>query len=159
MMEQEEAIVVYTDGSCLGNPGPGGWAAILLYKGHKKIISGAVPHTTNNQMELTAALEALNAIKKPNARVIVHTDSMYLKDGIQHYIIKWRQNGWKTSTNKPVKNQQIWLEIDKISSTLQIEWRWVKAHDINPLNNEVDNIARKAAEDLTETKYNSDEDL
>ncbi len=143
----DQIIEIYTDGSCLGNPGKGGWGAILLYKGHQKKISGAKSDTTNNQMELKAVIEALKQIKK-SLKIIIYTDSKYVKDGITSWIISWKKNGWKTADKKPVKNTELWQELDILASNHQIEWRWVKAHNGNKYNELVDELARAAALEL-----------
>jgi ribonuclease HI len=143
----DQIIEIYTDGACLGNPGKGGWGAILLYKGHQKKISGAKADTTNNQMELKAVIEALKQIKK-SLQIIIYTDSKYVKDGITSWIISWKRNGWKTADKKPVKNAELWQELDNLASNYQIEWRWVKAHNGNKYNELVDELARAAALEL-----------
>jgi len=138
-------IEVYTDGSCLGNPGKGGWAFLVNY--NDKIItkSGYSGFTTNNQMELTAAIKALLFLKEHN-ELIIFTDSNYLKDGINLWIENWKKNNWLTSQKKPVKNQNLWKELDELIRGKKITWRWVKGHSINSHNNTVDELARKAAE-------------
>ncbi len=143
-------ITIYTDGSCLNNPGAGGWGAILLYQENKKIISGGEKNTTNNKMELLAVIEALKALKEP-CDVDLYTDSMYVKNGITNWINTWKQNGWKTSTKKEVKNQEFWKILDELQEKHKINWHWVKAHNNNKLNTEVDNIARKSAENIKNT--------
>lgn len=141
-----EAIVeIYTDGACLGNPGRGGWGAILLYKGHEKKISGNERETTNNRMELKAVIEALKALKK-SSKVIVYTDSKYVQSGISEWIINWKKNGWKNAGRKPIKNVDLWQELDSESAKHQIKWKWVKGHDGNHYNEVADELARKAAE-------------
>ena len=143
----DQLIEIYTDGACLGNPGKGGWGAILLYKGHKKEISGSKADTTNNQMELKAVIEALKHIKK-SLKIIIYTDSTYVKDGITSWILSWKRNGWKTANKKPVKNAELWQELDSLAMSHQIEWRWVKAHNGNKYNELVDELARAAALEL-----------
>ena len=137
-------IKIYTDGSCIGNPGKGGWAAIIINNNNKKIISGRKKNTTNNQMELMAAIEALKKIPK-DQEVQVYTDSKYVKMGITEWIKKWSQNDWKTSSKQKVKNIELWKELNDISKKHKIEWHWVKAHAGNPNNEEVDELAKKAA--------------
>lgn len=137
-------IEIYTDGSCLGNPGAGGWGAILLYKEHQKKLSGSNPNTTNNQMELKAVIEALKALKKPS-QITIFTDSQYVKNGLTLWIAKWKINGWKTANKKPVKNEELWKELDTQCAQHSIEWRWVKAHAGNKFNEMVDDLARQAA--------------
>ena len=137
-------IKIYTDGSCLENPGNGGWAAIIFMNNEKIIISGCKKNTTNNQMELMAAIEALKKIPK-DQEVQMFTDSKYVKMGITEWIKKWSQNNWKTSSKQKVKNIELWKELNDISKKHKIEWHWVKAHAGNPNNEEVDELAKKAA--------------
>jgi|TARA_Y100000815_G_scaffold81684_1_gene70748 ribonuclease HI len=137
-------IKIYTDGSCLENPGNGGWAAIIFMNNEKIIISGCKKNTTNNQMELMAAIEALKKIPK-DQEVQMYTDSKYVKMGITEWIKKWSQNDWKTSSKQKVKNIELWKELNDISKKHKIEWHWVKAHAGNPNNEEVDELAKKAA--------------
>jgi len=137
-------IKIYTDGSCLENPGNGGWAAIIFMNNEKIIISGHKKKTTNNQMELMAAIEALKKIPK-DQEVQMYTDSKYVKMGITEWIKKWSQNDWKTSSKQKVKNIELWKELNDISKKHKIEWHWVKAHAGNPNNEEVDELAKKAA--------------
>ena len=137
-------IKIYTDGSCLENPGNGGWAAIIFMNNEKIIISGRKKNTTNKQMELMAAIEALNKIPK-DQEVQMYTDSKYVKMGITEWIKKWSQNDWKTSSKQRVKNIELWKELNDISKKHKIEWHWVKAHAGNPNNEEVDELAKKAA--------------
>ncbi len=137
---------IYTDGSCIGNPGKGGWAAIIINNGKKKIISGSENYTTNNRMEIIAVIKALNTIKLKQASLI--TDSQYVKNGIEIWIHKWKNNGWMTAEKKPVKNKDLWTKLDKIQKTKKIKWEWVKGHSSDKLNNEVDRIAREQAESI-----------
>ena len=137
---------IYTDGSCIGNPGKGGWAAIIIKNGKKKIISGSENYTTNNRMEIIAVIKALNTIKLKQATLI--TDSQYVKNGIEVWIHKWKDNGWMTAEKKPVKNKDLWTKLDKIQKTKKIKWEWVKGHSSDKLNNEVDRIAREQAESI-----------
>ena len=137
---------IYTDGSCIGNPGKGGWAAIIINNGKKKIISGSENYTTNNRMEIIAVIKALNTIKLKQALLI--TDSQYVKNGIEIWIHKWKNNGWMTAEKKPVKNKDLWTKLDKIQKTKKIKWKWVKGHSSDKLNNEVDRIAREQAESI-----------
>ncbi len=137
-------IKVYTDGSCLENPGNGGWAAIIIDDGKKTQIKGSKKNTTNNQMELMAPIEALKKIPK-GSKVQIFTDSKYVKSGITEWINNWKKNGWKTANKQKVKNKDLWVELDLLSSQFDIKWSWVKAHSIDKLNNEVDLIAREAA--------------
>tara|TARA_A100001037_G_scaffold234014_1_gene212718 strand:- start:32 stop:475 length:444 start_codon:yes stop_codon:yes gene_type:complete len=137
---------IYTDGSCIGNPGKGGWAAIIINNGKKKIISGSENYTTNNRMEIIAVIKALNTIKLKQATLI--TDSQYVKNGIEVWINKWKDNGWMTAEKKPVKNKDLWTKLDKIQKTKKIKWEWVKGHSSDKFNNEVDRIARERAESI-----------
>ncbi len=137
-------IKVYTDGSCLENPGNGGWAAIIIDDGKKTQIKGSKKNTTNNQMELMAPIEALKKIPK-SSKVQIFTDSKYVKSGITEWIHNWKKNGWKTANKQKVKNKDLWVELDLLSSQFDIKWSWVKAHSTDKLNNEVDLIAREAA--------------
>jgi ribonuclease HI len=137
-------IKIYTDGSCLGNPGKGGWAAIIINDGKKTPIKGSKKNTTNNQMELLAPIKALKKIAK-DSEVQIFTDSKYLKLGITEWIHNWKKNGWKTTNKKKVKNIELWSELDRLSNEFKIKWNWVKAHSTDKLNNEVDLIAREAA--------------
>ncbi len=137
-------IKIYTDGSCLENPGNGGWAAIIIDDGKKTQIKGSKKNTTNNQMELLAPIEALKKIPK-GSEVQIFTDSIYVKSGITEWIHNWKMNGWKTADKKPVKNKELWEELDLLNNEFEISWNWVKAHSTDQLNNEVDLIAREAA--------------
>ena len=137
-------IKIYTDGSCLENPGKGGWAAIIIIDGIKTQINGNKENTTNNQMELLAPINALKKIPKGN-KVQIFTDSKYVKSGITEWIHNWKKNGWKTSDKKDVKNKDLWTELDNLARAFEIEWRWVKAHSTDELNNEVDLLARSSA--------------
>ena len=137
-------IKIYTDGSCLENPGNGGWAAIIIKEGKKTQIKGSKKNTTNNQMELLAPIEALKKIPK-GSEVQIFTDSKYVKSGITEWIHSWKKNGWKTANKQPVKNKELWEELDLLANEFKISWNWVKAHSTDKLNNEVDLIAREAA--------------
>ena len=136
-------IKIYTDGSCLENPGNGGWAAIIINNGQKIQIKGSKKNTTNNQMELLAPIEALKKIPK-GTKVQIFTDSKYVKSGITEWIYNWKKNGWKTANKQDVKNKDLWTELDILANEFEISWNWVKAHSTNELNNEVDLIAREA---------------
>ncbi len=135
-------IVIYTDGACSGNPGPGGWGAILMSGAHRKELSGGEQVSTNNRMELMAAIAALEALKKPS-KVELHTDSVYLRDGITKWIHGWKRNGWKTADKKPVKNAELWQQLDAARSRHEIDWRWVKGHAGHPENERADELARE----------------
>ena len=137
-------IKIYTDGSCIGNPGKGGWAAIILSDGKKTEIKGSEKDTTNNQMELLAPIQALKKIPK-GSKVEIFTDSKYVKSGITEWIHNWKKNGWKTANKKEVSNKELWTELDLLNNEFEVNWNWVKAHSTDKLNNEVDLLARDAA--------------
>ena len=140
----DSAIVeIFTDGACSGNPGPGGWGAILQFKDMEKELSGGAQETTNNRMELQAAIEGLRALKRP-MRVAIHTDSTYVKDGITKWIVNWKRNGWKTAAKKPVKNIDLWHALDDALSGHDVEWYWVKGHTGHSGNERADALARAA---------------
>ena len=136
-------IDIFTDGACSGNPGPGGWGAILRSGAHEKELSGGEKLTTNNRMEMTAAIEALKSLKKPSA-VTIHTDSRYLMDGATQWMRKWKANGWKTSDKKPVKNDDLWRALEDAAAPHQVRWRWVKGHSDHVENARADALARSA---------------
>jgi ribonuclease HI len=142
--EKRNVVTIYTDGSCLGNPGPGGYGAILCYNGHKKELSQGYQLTTNNRMELLAPIVALEQLKRP-CRVIITTDSQYVRQGITQWIHNWRKNNWKTANKQPVKNVDLWQRLTQALSTHDIEWRWVKGHSGHPENERCDELARNAA--------------
>lgn len=137
-------VEIWTDGACLGNPGPGGWGVLMRWNGHSKEASGGEPETTNNRMELTAAIQALSLLKKP-CQVRLVTDSKYVKDGITQWLPKWRVNQWRTANKKPVKNVDLWQVLDELVAKHDIEWAWVKGHSGHPENERVDDLARQAA--------------
>ena len=134
-------VTVYTDGACSGNPGPGGWGALLLYDGHEKALFGGEPLTTNNRMELTAAIQAIEALRKP-CTIEIHTDSQYLRHGITEWIASWKRNGWRTSARKPVKNADLWQRLDAVLQPHAVTWRWVRGHAGEPGNERADELAR-----------------
>jgi ribonuclease HI len=136
-------VDIFTDGACSGNPGPGGWGAILRFDSIEKELSGGEPLTTNNRMEMMAAISALEALKRP-CRVRLHTDSIYLRDGITRWINKWRSNGWLTSDRKPVKNADLWMRLEQAMAPHRIEWAWVRGHAGHPENERADELARQA---------------
>ncbi len=138
-------IKIYTDGSCLNNPGNGGWAAIINQNGEVKEISGSVKDTTNNKMELMAPIMALKQIKQ-NDQIEIYTDSQYVRLGITEWVHKWIKNNWQTSKKEPVKNKELWIQLYELTNQFEIKWIWVKAHAGNVLNEEVDLLAKKAAE-------------
>jgi ribonuclease HI len=141
-MSDEKRVVIHTDGACSGNPGPGGWGAVLEFDGEVKEISGGAPATTNNRMELTAAIEALAALKRP-CRVALHTDSQYLRHGITDWIRTWKRNGWRTAARKPVKNADLWQALEAEMARHQVEWHWVRGHSSHDLNERADELARR----------------
>jgi ribonuclease HI len=136
-------VDIFTDGACSGNPGPGGWGAILRAGGHEKELSGGDPATTNNRMEMTAAIRALEALKKPST-VTIHTDSRYLLDGMTKYIAGWKKKGWKTADKKPVKNVDLWHALEAAAEPHDVSWRWVKGHSDHVENERADALARGA---------------
>ena len=140
-------VKIYTDGSCLKNPGIGGWAALIKYKKVEKILKGSKEETTNNQMELIAVIKGLELLKE-SCKVIIITDSKYVKDGISKWIINWKKNNWKTANKKPVKNQVLWLELDNLVQKHKVEWEWVKGHNNHTENEIVDNLANLEAKIL-----------
>jgi len=147
--EKKKRIEIYTDGACSGNPGPGGWGAILRFQGSEKELSGGQPSTTNNQMELQAAIEALKALKE-SCVVDLYTDSQYLRQGIPQLIHNWKRNGWKTSDKKPVKNQELWVSLDELVKIHSITWHWLKGHAGHPENERCDELARNEIDRLRE---------
>ncbi|MEP3048580.1 MAG: ribonuclease HI [Roseibium sp.] len=140
-MSEENRVVIYTDGACSGNPGPGGWGAILRFGGHEKELNGGEVETTNNRMELTAAIEALNALKRPCA-IDLYTDSTYVRSGISEWMDGWKRKNWRTSTNKPVKNADLWQALDAARERHDVAWHWVKGHAGHPDNERADELAR-----------------
>ena len=138
-------VEIFTDGACKGNPGPGGWGALLRMGRHEKELSGSDPATTNNRMELTAAIRALQALIEP-CRVTLHSDSKYVLEGITRWVHGWKKNGWKTAGKKPVQNAELWHELIAAASRHEVEWVWVKGHDGHPENERVDQLACAAAE-------------
>jgi ribonuclease HI len=141
-------IEIYTDGACRGNPGPGGWAALLRTGEHEREISGAEALTTNNRMELTAVIRALEALKRP-VQANVYTDSEYVRRGITEWIAAWKSHGWRTAQRKPVKNQDLWQRLDELRAGHQIEWHWVPGHAGVPGNERVDRLANEAIDSLS----------
>ncbi len=139
-----DKLEIYTDGACSGNPGRGGWGAVLLYKGHEKKISGFAKDTTNNRMELAAVIEALKAIKKSSAEITIYTDSKYVQNGITGWIHSWKKNNWRNSSKKPIKNVDLWQQLDEESSKHNIDWQWVKGHSGNKYNDIADELATSA---------------
>jgi ribonuclease HI len=140
-------VIIYTDGGCAPNPGPGGWAALMLFGEHEREISGAEAQTTNNRMELTAVIRALEALKRP-VQGRIYTDSQYVRKGILEWVANWKKRGWKTADKKPVKNQDLWQALDALASTHELEWHWVKGHSGNVGNERVDELANRAIDAL-----------
>ncbi|MDE3071544.1 MAG: ribonuclease HI [Pseudomonadota bacterium] len=140
-------VEAFTDGACLGNPGPGGWAALLRAGGKEKMVAGGDPATTNNRMELMAAIAALESLKRP-CHVVLTTDSRYVMQGIEQWVPKWRSNGWRTADNKPVKNQDLWQRLSAAVGAHRVSWRWVRGHNGHAENERVDQAAREQAERL-----------
>lgn len=136
-------VVIHSDGGCHGNPGPGGWAAVLVYGKHRREICGGVPATTNNRMELQAAIEALRILREPCV-IEFHTDSQYVRQGISSWVASWKRNGWRTSTKQPVKNADLWRELDALAARHQMQWHWVKGHSGHPENERCDELANIA---------------
>ncbi len=141
-MSETERIQIWTDGACSGNPGPGGWGAVMRAGGHEKELNGGEAHTTNNRMELLAAIRALQALKRPS-QVDMHVDSQYLRGGITGWIHGWKKNGWRTADKKPVKNSDLWQELDQAIKTHDIAWHWVKGHAGTEGNERADELARE----------------
>jgi ribonuclease HI len=139
----KEIIEIFTDGACQGNPGPGGWGVILRYKSHEKELSGGEANTTNNRMELMAAIKGIEAVQK-TIPIHLYTDSEYLRKGITEWIHTWKKNGWKSAQKKPIKNQDLWEHLDKVVSAHKISWHWVKGHAGHPENERADELARRA---------------
>ena len=139
--KRDRQVEIYTDGACSGNPGPGGWGALLKFRQEQREIHGGEPLTTNNRMELSAAIMALRALTRP-CKVILSTDSTYVKDGITDWIKKWKQNGWRTANKKPVKNADLWQELEEVIEPHSVDWRWVKGHSGHPENERADELAR-----------------
>jgi len=140
-------VEIFTDGGCRGNPGPGGWGAVLRWHGHDKELSGAEPQTTNNRMEMMAAITALESLKRP-CQVVLTTDSIYLKQGITEWLVRWKRNGWRTADRKPVKNEDLWRRLDAAAARHRVEWRWVKGHAGHPENERADALANQAMDQL-----------
>lgn len=144
MASAEDAVELFTDGACLGNPGPGGWAVLLRYKGSEKELAGGEPATTNNRMELKAVIEGLKALNRP-CKVIVATDSQYVQKGMSEWLAGWKRKNWRTADKKPVKNADLWQELDALTAGHDIVWTWVRGHDGHPENERVDQLARAEA--------------
>ncbi len=143
----EKAVEVYTDGACRGNPGPGGWGVLLRWGGHERELKGSEPDTTNNRMELQAAIEALSALRR-RCRVELYTDSEYLRRGITEWLPGWKQRGWKTASRKPVRNRELWEALDRLQQKHEVRWHWVKAHAGHPGNERADALANEAIDEM-----------
>ena len=143
MAKATKLVEVFTDGACSGNPGPGGWGAILRYDGLDKELSGGAKATTNNRMEMTAAIAALKALRRP-CRVALTTDSTYLRDGVMKWLANWKRRGWKTADGKPVKNKDLWQQLEAAMAPHEVEWNWVRGHSGHPENERADELARAA---------------
>ena len=141
------SVVIYTDGACSGNPGPGGWGAILMSGPHRRELKGGEAHSTNNRMELMAVISALEALKGPSD-IVLWTDSQYVKNGITTWIHAWKRNGWKTADKKPVKNVELWQQLDEARKPHKVEWKWVKGHAGHPENERADELARAGIAEL-----------
>jgi ribonuclease HI len=148
---QGERVTIHTDGACSGNPGPGGWGAILQWSGHTRELKGGDAHTTNNRMELTAAIMALEALKRP-CNVDLHTDSQYLRQGITDWIQGWKRNGWRAADKKPVKNVDLWQRLDAAVHRHTVHWHWVRGHSGHDLNERADELAREAIAEIKATR-------
>lgn len=144
-----KSIQIFTDGACRGNPGPGGWGAVLIYGEHTRHLMGAEPLTTNNRMELQAAISALQALKLP-CKVELTTDSQYVKNGITSWLAAWEKNGWRTANKKPVKNQDLWQDLQSALGPHEVSWHWVKGHSGHPENELADELANRAIDNLLE---------
>ena len=150
----EQRVVIHTDGACSGNPGPGGWGAILAFGDHAKELKGGEAHTTNNRMELMAAIAAIEALKRP-CHVDIHTDSQYLRNGIMTWIKQWKRNGWRTADKKPVKNVDLWQRLDAALEHHTIRWHWVKGHAGHALNERADQLARDGLDEARPSRRGS----
>jgi len=145
-MAKSGIVEIFTDGACSGNPGPGGWGAVLRWRGHEKEIKGGAAETTNNRMEMMAAIRALESLRRP-AHVRIHTDSTYLRNGITQWIHRWKARGWKTADKKPVKNIDLWQRLEAAMDRHEVEWRWIRGHAGHPENERADQLARDGIAD------------
>ncbi len=139
--------MIFTDGSCRGNPGPGGWGAILTYRGHQREIWGGEAHTTNNRMELMGAIQALEALKRP-CRVELHTDSQYVREGVTQWLALWKARGWRTMSKGAVKNEDLWRRLDEARGRHEVDWRWVKGHAGHEMNERADTLAKRGRAEI-----------
>ncbi|MEE4217966.1 MAG: ribonuclease HI [Xanthomonadales bacterium] len=142
-MNEKENVVIYTDGACSGNPGPGGWGVVLLYRGHRREISGGEKETTNNRMEMMAVIAALETLRRP-CKILLHTDSTYVMKGMTEWLQQWKSRGWKTAAKKPVKNVDLWQRLDAAITRHEVHWKWVKGHSGVPENERADELATAA---------------
>ena len=147
MTTDDEIVQIYTDGACRGNPGPGGWGALMLYRGNELTLKGAEPKPTHTRMELTAAIEALEALKR-QSRVELYTDSQYVKNGITDWLPTWKMRNWKTAAKKPVKNVDLWQRLEQIAAEHDVHWSWVRGHAGHPQNEAADRLANEAIDEL-----------
>jgi ribonuclease HI len=152
-VSSDKRIAIWSDGACSGNPGPGGWGAVLTWNGHRKELKGGAAETTNNRMELTAAIEALEALKRPS-EIDFYTDSQYLRGGVTGWIRSWKKNGWKTSDRKPVKNVDLWQKLDALREKHEIAWHWVRGHAGTDGNERADELAREGMKPFKPKKAN-----
>ena len=141
-MTENKTVTLYTDGACKGNPGKGGWGVLMRYGSHEKELFGGEAHTTNNRMELTAIIQGLAALKRPCA-VVIYTDSQYVKNGMEKWIHGWKKNGWKTASKQPVKNEDLWQQLDRLAAQRQIQWQWVRGHAGHAENERADALANQ----------------
>ena len=141
-MTQDKTVSLYTDGACKGNPGKGGWGVLMRYGSHEKELFGGEAHTTNNRMELTAIIQGLAALNRPCA-VVIYTDSQYVKNGMEQWIHGWKKNGWKTAAKQPVKNEDLWRQLDQLAAQHQIQWQWVRGHAGHAENERADALANQ----------------
>ncbi|MFQ5488331.1 MAG: ribonuclease HI [Gammaproteobacteria bacterium] len=147
MTAESDVVEIFTDGACRGNPGPGGWGALLRYRGREKALYGAEPDTTNNRMELTAAIKSLESLKRP-CRVHLTTDSEYVKKGIMEWLANWKRRGWKTASRKPVKNADLWRRLDEAAARHDVQWHWVRGHSGHAENERADELANRAIDEM-----------
>lgn len=146
-MTQDKTVSLYTDGACKGNPGKGGWGVLMRYDSHEKELFGGEAHTTNNRMELTAIIQGLAALKRPCA-VVIYTDSQYVKNGMEKWIHGWKKNGWKTASKQPVKNEDLWQQLDRLAAQHQIQWQWVRGHAGHAENERADALANQGVDSV-----------
>lgn len=147
-MDKDTSVEIYTDGACSGNPGPGGWGSVLLYNGHRRELSGGEAQTTNNRMELMAVIQALSSLKR-RCRVVLHTDSKYVQLGITEWLPNWIRRGWKTADKKPVKNADLWQQLQTAAARHDVDWRWVKGHAGHDGNERADELANRGVDSLS----------